>query len=111
MSDFRENLKPGDKVIETSRYHQTVRTVANVTKQHIILEGSATKWRIKGYGYVGRGRWDFGALVEATPEALAEIERVARRGTLEHRFRALKTDQMSDETLEAVLAAAEASRD
>lgn len=103
MSDFRDTLKPGDKVITDTGYVRSVETVEKITKHHIILAGSESKWHRRRMGRVGSGTWDRDQLREATPQALAELREQIRRGRLVRRIEEIKWSSLPTATLTAVV--------
>lgn len=71
--NWLKDLKAGDKVIVSSRWHRTIQTVDKVTPTGRINIGATV------YDNTGRERgsqsWSYGKLEQATPEAIEKIRR------------------------------------
>lgn len=109
MSDFREKLKPGDKVIVEYGVGGTPRieTVGSVTKQHVTLinDPQKCKWRKFGYGYVGEGGgFNKARLREATPEAVTEIKQAHHRSEVLFKISNFDMRRAPTKKLEQILA-------
>jgi len=120
-NDWLQNLKPGDKVIESDRgeYSWGVRDVSRVLKKQIVLKGvdggeSNTRYSLAD-GYVYGNKYSHRHLQPYTVENLARLELQSserkRRGEVltaldKIAFRNLATDQ-----LERIMAIANEKKD
>jgi hypothetical protein len=99
VSDWLEDLKPGDRVIVDSGFFgPTLRTVERVTATQILVGQS--RYRRSSGSPVGGDPWARNYLREATPECVAQV----RQRSLAERLAKTKWSEYPLERLEAVAA-------
>lgn len=102
MSNWLEQLKPGDKVIVSGLGtfgSKAVCIVERLTTTQIILCGISTRYRRNSGDEVGGDIWNRSYLMEATPHAIQEIREKTERNKAiraieSASFKTLSTDQL-----------------
>lgn len=104
--EWLSDLKAGDRVIVDGgrglARGRCLRTVDKVTARYIVVSGSKYR-RDRGF-IASRSAWDTAHLREATPEAVEEVRREARRAKMLHTLREVRWNALPDEVLERVCA-------
>ena len=99
MQEWIANLKPGDDIIHVGGWGASIRKVKRLTKTQVVVGDPEVKFN-KETGYlVGRGRWNFSHIEEATPELMTKIKENEKRGELMDVIDNCKLTSLSTETL------------
>lgn len=95
-----EDLKVGDKVLVDDRNSQAIRTVAKVTKAHIVV-GDTRYHRLNGRR-VGDGVWDNNSIRPATDEDVARLRLAAAYNRAIRRLEQLVVGSVARDRLRAL---------
>lgn len=100
MSNWKQELKKGDKVIVAAKYNHYVKTVVRTTKTQIVLDDN-TKYRISNGNLVGGGDWCTERIIQYSEEREQKINEDRIRQTIINKldritFSDLSTDQLKE---------------